>query len=82
MCMGLDKILDIVSDLKDKAGDKLHSTKAKRYYDQGEIYRTIGEAKIYEVFRKRCREEYSKISDPAVKKEVKDYIAKYLQRKP
>ncbi|MFA6073597.1 MAG: hypothetical protein WC758_05805 [Candidatus Woesearchaeota archaeon] len=79
--VGLKEVVDTFIDICNSAKEEIHFAKAKLYYMDGEKYRLMDDQRSYNYFKKRCKEEFKKITDPEIIQKFKVEFGDYLPKK-
>jgi len=80
--MALNDIINAMKGVGVIFKDEFLKKKIESMYTNAEVYELAGEKEIYDLIKRRCVEEYKRISDPKIKQDVAETIKRYLPNNP
>lgn len=79
--VNLKDIVDKTLKICDTVSDTVRFGRGWMYYIDGERYRAIRDEETFKYFKRKCFQEFKKLSDPKIIQQFKEEMGSYLPKK-
>jgi hypothetical protein len=79
--MNLKDIVDTSLKTYDKISDTIRLSRGLMYFVDGERYRLLHDEQTFKYFKRKCIQEFKKLSDPDIIRQYKEQMSSYLPKK-
>jgi len=79
--MNLKEIVDAGLKAYDKVSDSARLVRGLMYFVDGERYRLLRDDETFKYFKRKCFQEFKKLSDPEIIRQFKEEMGSYLPKK-